>query len=1380
MIDKITAEEDISSLLVALATGSGKTYVQALWMLVLSLAGHHGIFALPDKLVTQMHKDLRRVLPDTLVDNLLVLREREENADVQEALNTLSSPENQPKIIIASSERLLDKHYQQLLETAPERVFLSFDEQHLLMKTERWRVRLIELSKKMLSMFLTATPSQETYQLSGNKPVAMMSSGQKQAAGQGQFPVLLSENASNMSDRNKLRHYYFWTGAFWQNMFNGILLRFLNAIEQEQSSAAVSIVENLPFYLYHKPDEETIRWRMQVPMARKMLCIVDDNETLVNLHHALAHSDDNDRNIYHNGNLVDRQAITNFFQLPDVDADIVSEDLTYRQEQYKQKLHDDERAIGEKLVDRSLKAQIHDNIFHNMMEYVLTDLTGLDEIEHNRLRKCDPEAFQALIREKFEFRDVAHYQRKLETLIDAEGAWKIAQILQKMYEQLGNMRDNTFESHIIDSAECFNRFVDNWALDSDMIAAMKHDDYDILNNAFNEYANRHLILSVMTGMQTSETPIDDSRPFLGLHEERYPMYEDGVLREQTKRRQRTSLETLDDASQESSFTPNYPYYFDEEISDNYFRLGFVGIYASNKKTEGFSDRNLHTVINLAEHTLSKTNSPDTLIQGIGRNRGLDDTIVPAYIHALGRRQKTLFNLKHLQSKDYYPALFKAQKAYNKQFIAVLGQNVGEEIVHWFRANVDKDETIDSHKLKKQTLKIIARSLRQLNNHNHHNMRLSRVQLTKVIDAAMKNLDKEIARIKKPYKLTLFIKILGSVLNFICKIYFNAKKIRPALKQLKHAWLGVKTPLDINAASTKHPDDVYMKIIKKSDFKTLIANASVAREFKDWMTRKSVGLETTVQKDAEFYLEKNQQDILNEYKKTFIGPLLSKFVVPEKRETLLEAITIMPNLMNFIAKHKGAFTAIGQNNAPENQLTNILAILQKIPGCETFEQADMLDYAAQLNADWPNCEYGIADSWEISIKNYLASDDFIAFIEKFFNTADHAKLKDFLQDENKLTNIAAKIRFEDFVNIDRESLLDLFRKEDDLKDIQTLDERQQTFTEFMNQINSEGLACMDRAKLSILVAEKLTTVFFHAEFYASLKKLIGFLNQDDLTVLFEAMGEKRPKDQAVHMMDFMKIIKRQDKQALHEQFMSFPAEGEISFEALPIIKTIDLLSDLIKEVIDCQCGYHQHDNKGEQTEAIRSKLYDKLSPALQDIRVDSNPSFLSTFSRKIFFIQGIRDGLPRCAKVSAASNQSQIKILKRVKAHILRPLWWGTNMSNIGFRVIKIGRNTAFALKACGFAILNGVKAILNLGSKRFVISARNAISQDYNDTTFDTAQKINELMPFDSNKVAAPDCQMDAVTELETFIKAHPGIRFFPPSAADSNIDPKKVPEFSR
>ena len=111
-----------------------------------------------------------------------------------------------------------------------------------------------------------------------------------------------------------------------------------------------------------------------------------------------------------------------------------------------------------------------------------------------------------------------------------------------------------------------------------------------------------------------------------------------------------------------------------------------------------------------------------------------------------------------------------------------------------------------------------------------------------------------------------------------------------------------------------------------------------------------------------------------------------------------------------------------------------------------------------------------------------------------------------------------------------------------------------------------------------------------------------------------------------MMDFMKIIKRQDKQALHEQFMSFPAEGEISFEALPIIKTIDLLSDLIKEVIDCQCGYHQHDNKGEQTEAIRSKLYDKLSPALQDIRVDSNPSFLSTFSRKIFFLVSVRSDL----------------------------------------------------------------------------------------------------------------------------------------------------------
>jgi hypothetical protein len=163
-------------------------------------------------------------------------------------------------------------------------------------------------------------------------------------------------------------------------------------------------------------------------------------------------------------------------------------------------------------------------------------------------------------------------------------------------------------------------------------------------------------------------------------------------------------------------------------------------------------------------------------------------------------------------------------------------------------------------------------------------------------------------------------------------------------------------------------------------------------------------------------------------------------------------------------------------------------------------------------------------------------------------------------------------------------------------------------------------------------------------------------------------------------------------------------------------------------------------------------------------VDSNYSFFSGFSRKIFFIQAIRNGLPRCAQINGDSNQSQVKVLERVKPHILRPLWWSTNMSNLGYTIVKLGRNITFALTACGFAVLNTLKTVLNLlGGKYFTISTRNPTSEDYNDTAFDMAKKINKLTPFDASKVVAKDCLIDTVTEFEASITARRSPQFFAP-----------------
>lgn len=949
-IQKIEVEEDITSLLVALATGSGKTYVQGLWLCILSLAEFNGVFAMPDELIQQSVDAIKQILPDTLTQKIVVLRKQSSPDLIAEKIQSL---QQKGVLLIAPSTIILDRHYEQLMGAAAELTCFNFDEQHLLMAQERSRKRLLRLSHQFLSVFLTATPAPETYDISGGKPVAIMSSGQKQKAGQGQFPKIHTVHCEFTDDLRRYqrqRAQFTLTGALY-NLAETLILLFDRAIQPEYSSSIRAILQKLPYIVNHNEQEQDLRWRLQVPMASKMLCILDDNESLVNGCHYLQ-STDND-NLYHNGNFIPNGSVAEAFGMPDVSAAIAAREHSYQMNVYLEQLSEEERMILRPILNSNLSDRLRSNIFHYMVEYVLSDLSGQNLIEHNRLRRRSAQEFQQLIKQKYQRKDRDYFFNKLQPLLDANGARAISGLLAGISAEIGvRIQQN--------DTKTVSAFADNWFLDDQLLRSMNQN----FVSDFENYTDEHLILGVMSGMEESETPIQDSRPFFGLHEERYSLYTNsGTQAARAKRRQRTSIELLNDQMQESSFEPKYRTGLTEDKADNYFRLGFVGMYLSNKKTAGFNDPNQHTILNAAEQTYAKNNSPVDLIQGIGRARGLDNTVLPHYIHGLGRQETSSFDLNLLNEDDYYPELFIAQRKFHQANIAALGEQIGQDIIVWYHQHQEEDDSIDPDLLKRQVLHLVAKALRKLNIQETHQIRISRALLPKVIAYAMAKIDKEIAHNQQPYQLSLFVRIVGSFINFFCECYFTILQFKPWLAMVWHQWTMQPLPLrqtlseaarhaeeDRAALKTKQADAVYLKILRQAHFKDLVAQGLIAAEFTAWFRRKTNAMQIIVKKSILDYLKPEIRAHVTVHLEATIFPLFKKMVVVEKAAFLEEKLKNFSGLLSFLEVHQEQLQALQESLDDAQFSERALVLLRKIPGLESLSTSDIVNYPAQAHAD----------------------------------------------------------------------------------------------------------------------------------------------------------------------------------------------------------------------------------------------------------------------------------------------------------------------------------------------------------------------------------------------------------------------------------------------
>ena len=126
-------------------------------------------------------------------------------------------------------------------------------------------------------------------------------------------------------------------------------------------------------------------------------------------------------------------------------------------------------------------------------------------------------------------------------------------------------------------------------------------------------------------------------------------------------------------------------------------------------------------------------------------------------------------------------------------------------------------------------------------------------------------------------------------------------------------------------------------------------------------------------------------------------------------------------------------------------------------------------------------------------------------------------------------------------------------------------------------------------------------------------------------------------------------------------MDCAPEEVYDFEHSPLKKVLDNFAVLAEEVVRCHCYYQQHNEKGmQESDTVTPGFFRFVSAAIKDIRVPVFDDFMSHFSRRIFFIQGVRNGLPLAGQVFSDSNKEILETLQSIKNNLLRPLWWSVN------------------------------------------------------------------------------------------------------------------------
>jgi len=797
-------------MLAALATGSGKSFVQALWALVLHLAGVKGVFAAPATLVTQLRQDMGRLLPESVIREIGLERnlsgqaqarekkkEEGDEADIEvkkgpgrqsqgkeeKGFVLGQEPQADKSITLVSHDRFFSPSFAARLnkDFMPEDTFLSFDEQHVISEKENWHIKLRRYLQKYNALLLTATPTRNSFQLAGN--AAVISGSKKKKVLDGTAVPSESMEAVAPTMHAKIAS----SRASWfSKKIYSLLASFANALVTEVVSPVSEMLHQVRYSFVARPLKpgekkpslrDFLRWHVAIPGTEKMLIVTHDHDTLINLDRGLEDKDVA-QSIYSDGNLVVRTDIYNAFVIDNVEDVVVQEHANKKREMFRLQLQDCVRRAGyevksteenqllqsfiehaappppsleeSKGLPDSMANRAENIIFMSVVDNALQELLGCDLLTLDERRR---HGMQHLVQD---VHDKMHTYEKKQEVLEAQYIKEgldlatAAHLAKDVLTVIAQFKKNAWQ---------MKKLVDNWHHDA------PQNRRALFGSDFN-WRSHHKRFLFKDLEKNLEEKVEDNCVYSAMQETAAPLrLPNGDSNPQTKNRARNAIETLNPRAQEYSYAPLPDVSMTPDQAKAAFKRGLIPYMIGNTMVEGFNDVNLQVTVNIVSSTADVSNQPAKKIQACGRTRALNKHKIPINIDILNDGVETLFSLKSLDKDDYIPDFLSGTEKYNQKILDNQGRKMARQVKDWIYAQLEKQGHVDAEQLNQYVFSLSCQAILELNKGNDHHLARSRQQFLRVLQGVQNEIRLTQYQLRNTYTLSRMVCWIGNLLNW---------------------------------------------------------------------------------------------------------------------------------------------------------------------------------------------------------------------------------------------------------------------------------------------------------------------------------------------------------------------------------------------------------------------------------------------------------------------------------------------------------------------------------------------------------------------------------------------------------------------------------------